>query len=396
VSATLPSSASVVIIGGGIIGTSIAFHLAEAGVEDVLLLERDELAHGSTSKATGGIRSSFVDPANAAMGLRGLERYARFEADHGSDIGFRRNGYLYLLSDARYVEAFTEIVERQHRLGLRASMVTPQRAQELSPLVDGSELLAAAWFPDEAMATPEAAVTGYAQSARRLGARIARHHEVTGIELTGGAVSTVHTAHGSCATDTVVCAAGPWSARVGAMMGIDIPVSPVRRQVAFAEAPPNPSAGPLAPSPLTIDFPSSFYFHSEGANGVILSWADPAQPPGFDQRYQADGWMEKMAAIAARRAPSLLDVGIRSGWAGLYEVTPDGNQIIERSEHVDGLFIATGFSGHGFMMGPATGEIVRDLYLDRVPEFDLGSFRLDRFAEPSAGPSSRVGEPIVI
>jgi sarcosine oxidase subunit beta len=371
----LPESASVVIIGGGVIGTSIACHLASSGVTDVVLIERDELASGSTCKAAGGVRATFSNPANIEIGLRGLEVYSQFNEMYGQDIDFSRDGYLYLLWDQDSVDNFTEQVALQNHYGVPSVIVDPVEAQRISPLISIEGMAAACWSPRDGKATPEAVTMGYAANARRHGARIVRHCEVLDIASDAGTITEVITSHGRITTNTVVCAAGAWSGQIGDMVGITIPVTPVRRQIAFTEA----LAELPARSPsLTIDFPSNFYFHPEGS-GLLLGWSDPNQAPGFNLRFELEDWLVGLGEVAERCAPAVLDYGIRSGWAGLYEVTPDRNQIIDRSTEVDGLIIATGYSGHGFLMGPATGEIVRDLYHRVTPRYDITGFALDRF-----------------
>jgi sarcosine oxidase subunit beta len=373
---TVPDRASVVVIGGGVIGTSIAYHLAASGVTDVVLVERDELASGSTCKAAGGVRATFSNPANIAIGLRGLEVYAQFSELYGQDIDFSRDGYLYLLSDQASLDNFTEQVAIHNRYGVPSSIIEPDEAQRISPLIRTDDMVGACWSPRDAKATPESVVMGYAASARRAGARIVRHCEVLDVTRQGATITGVVTSLGTIATNTVVCAAGAWSGVIGDMLGVTIPVTPVRRQIAFTE----PLADLPASSPsLTIDFPSNFYFHPEG-NGLLLGWSDPAEQPGFNLKFELDDWLMGVGEIAERCAPAVLDYGIRTGWAGLYEVTPDCNQIIDRPADIDGLLIATGYSGHGFLMGPATGEIIRDLYHGRTPGYDISGFTLDRFA----------------
>ena len=374
---TVPSRASVVIVGGGVIGTSIAYHLAASGVSDVVLIERDELGSGSTCKAAGGVRATFSNPANIAIGLRGLEVFARFSELYGQDIDFRRDGYLYLLSDQASLDNFTEQVALHNSRGVPSVIIDPQEAKRISPLIRTDDMIAACWSPRDGKATPEAVVMGYAVAARRHGARIVRHCEVLDITRQGSTITGVITSRGVIATSTVVCAAGAWSRQIGAMLDVTIPVTPVRRQIAFTE----PVADLPATSPsLTIDFPSNFYFHSEG-NGLLLGWSDPNQQPGFNLRFELEDWLMGVGEIAERCAPAVLDYGIRTGWAGLYEVTPDCNQIIDRPGDIDGLLIATGYSGHGFLMAPATGEIIRDLYHGKTPSFDISGFTLDRFAD---------------
>lgn len=376
----LPSTASVVVIGGGVIGASIAFNLAQAGVTDVVVLERDTLGSGSTCKAAGGVRASFSHPVNVQMGMRGLEVYSRFAQDFGQEIEFRRNGYLYVLADQTEVDVFTESVAVQNANGVPSRMVGPSEAKQISPLLEVADVLAAAWSPDDACATPEGVVMGYASAARSLGARFVQHCTVEAIETHNDAVSAVVTPLGTIRTPAVVCAAGAWSRSIGDMVGTDLPVLPKRRQVGFTA--PHPATP--ARSPLTIDFASSFYFHPEGG-GLMFGWANPDEPVGFNLEFDLETWLPMFAPVVQRRAPAILDMNISSGWSGLYEVTPDENQIIGRSADVHGFFYATGFSGHGFLMGPATGEIIRDLILEREPRYDITGFDVRRFAVAATG-----------
>ncbi len=371
----LPARARVVIVGGGIIGTSIAFHLAQAGVTDVVLLEAEQLGSGSTCKAAGGIRASFSTPENIAMGLRGLDVFSTFAEEFDQEVDFRRWGYLYLLSDQQNMEIFTESVAIQNAYGVPSRMIDPAEAKQISPLISTEGLIGACWSPGDGKATPEAAVFGYAKAARRLGARLITGCAVTGIESTGGTIGGVQTALGAIATDTVICAAGAWSRAIGDMVGVSLPVRPVRRQIAFT----GPIEGIPRVGPLTIDFPSTFYFHPEG-DGILMGWANPHEPEAFNLHFDLEEWFAGFADVVALRTPALLDVGIQGGWAGLYEDTPDHNQIIGRAQAVPGFLFATGYSGHGFQMGPATGEIIRDLYLGREPGFDIACFNVARFA----------------
>jgi sarcosine oxidase subunit beta len=206
--------------------------------------------------------------------------------------------------------------------------------------------------------------------------------DVTGIETAGGAVSGVATSHGTVRTETVVCAAGPWSAAVGDMAGVPLPVVPYRRQVLFTE----PVAGLPERIPMTIDFATTFYFHGEG-RGLLMGMSDPDEPPSF--RLDTDDvWLPRLTAAMGHRAPSLLDVGVTGGWAGLYEVTPDHNALIGAASTTPGFLYATGFSGHGFLQAPAVGEVVRDLVLGREPFVDVTPLSVDRFAG-GAGPDEQ-------
>jgi sarcosine oxidase subunit beta len=362
-----------VIIGGGVMGASIAFHLAEAGVRDVLVLERAALGSGSTSKAAGGVRAQFSDELNIALGARSLEAFTRFGTRPGQEIDLRQVGYLFLLSAPEHVAAFERDVALQNELGVTSRMIDVREAKQLSPLIDPDGLLAAAFSPEDGHCTPESVVLGYAVAARRLGATLLTGVSVTGLEAKGDQVATVVTDAGAIRAGTVICAAGAWSGEVGEMAGIRLPVTPLRRQVIFTE--PIPDLAPVVP--FTIDFASTFYFHREGP-GLLLGMSDPIQEPGFHLDYSPD-WLPRLGAAIGRRAPRLLDVGLTSGWAGLYEDTPDHNALIGRGRSPSNFLYATGFSGHGFLQAPAVGEIIRDLYLDRAPFIDVSPLSAQRF-----------------
>ncbi|HET6395007.1 MAG TPA: FAD-binding oxidoreductase [Blastococcus sp.] len=380
----LPSSASVVVIGGGVMGLSTAFHLASRGVRDVVLLDKGGLGSGSTSKAAGGVRAQFSDPVNVALGARSLETFCNFPALFGQEIDLHQVGYLFLLSTPESVAAFETNVALQNDLGVPSRMVGVEEARRLSPLIDTGGLLAAAYSPTDGHCTPESVVLGYASAARRAGATLLPHCAATGIDVVDGRIAGVRTGAGTIRTDTVVCAAGAWSAEVGSWVGVDLPVAPLRRQVLVTE--PFPGLAPR--TPFTIDFDTSFYFHGEG-RGLLLGMSDPDEAPGFALT-RSDGWLPRLAAAIGRRAPALAEVGIASGWAGLYEMTPDHNALIGRAETVENFLYAAGFSGHGFLMGPAVGEVVRDLYLGEEPFVDVTGLSAARFAGTDVRPELNI------
>jgi sarcosine oxidase subunit beta len=365
----LPDRACVVVIGGGVVGLSAAHHLAASGVRDVVLVERAELGSGSTCKAAGGVRAQFSDAVNIELGLRSLRAFETFREEFGQEIDLHQVGYLFLLDDQEHVELFETSVSLQRELGVPSRMIEVAEAKRLSPLIDTEGLLAAAYSPTDGHCTPESVVLGYATAARRHGATILRHTEVVGIERDGDTIMGVQTARGTIATGTVVCAAGPWSAAVGAMAGIELPVTAERREILVTE--PIPGLDPR--TPFTIDFATSFYFHAEG-QGLLMGMSDP----------------ELIPAAVERRAPSLSEVGVASGWAGLYENTPDHNALIGEAEGVERFLYATGFSGHGFLMGPAVGEVVRDLYHGHRPVVDVGALDVRRFRNSATRPEHNI------
>ncbi len=368
----LPESASVVIIGGGVMGCSAAFHLAEAGVE-VVLLERAELGSGSTSRAAGGVRAQFSDALNVQIAQRSLAAFGDFAARPGWEIDFKRVGYLFVLSRESDVATFEVNVAMQNAYGVPSRMLSPREARRLCPLIAGEDILAAAFSPEDGHVTPEAVVQGYAYAARGLGAEIRAGCEALDIESAAGEVTAVVTSEGTIRTGTVVCAAGAWSRRCGQMVGVELPVVPLRRQILFTE----PLGGLPDELPMTIDFATTFYFHREGP-GLLFGMSDPNETPGFELE-TSDAWIPGVLEVAARRAPVIAEAGIRGGWAGLYEVTPDHTAIIGESREISRFLYATGFSGHGFLQGPAIGEILRDLVLGRPPFVDVSALSVERF-----------------
>jgi sarcosine oxidase, subunit beta len=380
----LPSHASVVVIGGGVIGLSTAYHLASSRVRDVVLLDKDALGSGSTSKAAGGVRAQFSDPVNIALGARSLETFRNFSSLFGQEIDLHQVGYLFLLDSPEAVTIFEGNVALQNDLGIPTRMIGVAEARQLSPLITTDGLLAAVFSPTDGHCTPESVVLGYASAARRAGATLLPHCAATGIDVQDGRILAVRTGVGTIRTDTVVCAAGAWSAEVGSWVGVDLPVTPLRRQILVTE--PVPGLDP--DTPFTIDFATTFYFHAEG-EGLLLGMSDPAETPGF-KLTRSDAWLPRLGAAIEKRAPALSEVGIASGWAGLYEMTPDHNALIGRADPVENFLYATGFSGHGFLMGPAVGEVVRDLYLGEQTFVDVSGLSAARFASADTRPELNI------
>jgi len=354
-------SAEVVVIGGGAMGASVAWHLRELGIDDVLLLERDSLASGSTSKSAGGIRAQFADELNIRIALRSLDEFERMEG-----IDLRQHGYLFLLDNDADLRRFQDALALQHSLGVPSRELSVAEALEIVPQLDPDGLLAATFCDLDGYATPETVVQWYAR-----GLNVQQGCPATAIEVSGGRVVAVETPKGRIATGTVVCCAGAWSAEVAATAGIELPVKGEPRWMFFT-----PEDGGLPERlPLTIDFTTSFYFHREGP-GLV-----------FGGREQT---LEELAVPASRRLPALLDLPVQSSWWGYYEVSPDHNAIVGESAEVSRFLYATGFSGHGFQQAPAVGEHVAELVAGREPTLDLSAFSLERFARGEARPETFV------
>jgi sarcosine oxidase, subunit beta len=383
VSAALPERAEVVIVGGGVMGTSIAFHLAEAGVRDVLLLERDALASGSTSRAAGGVRTQFSDELNIRIAMRSIDAFMHFGERPGWEIDLHQVGYLFALTTPEQVSAFEQSIELQQRLGVPSRLLTPDEAGVLNPLIRLDDVLAAAFCPLDGHATPEAAVQGYASAARIHGASLVTGCSVDAIEVEDGDVRAVVTSRGRVETGTVICTAGAWSRSVGEMAGFELDVTPLRRQVLVTE--PVPDLPPVLP--MTIDFANGFYFHREGRG--LLMGVNFTEQPGFKLEYD-DGWLPELFEAIEHRAPSLGTIGVQSTWAGLYEVSPDHNALIGEAPDISRFLYATGFSGHGFLQAPAVGEIVRDLVLEREPFVDVSALSADRFSRGDQRPERNI------
>jgi sarcosine oxidase subunit beta len=386
----VPPRAEVVVVGGGVMGVSTAFHLAEAGVGGVVLLERDALAGGSTSKAAGGVRAQFSDALNVALGARSLEAFEDFSRRPGGEIDLRQVGYLFLLTTPEDVAGYEASVRLQNSLGVNSRILTAREAAALAPIVATDDVLAAAFHARDGYCTPESVVQGYATGARAHGALVITGIEVTGIERDGDAVRAVRTSAGPIATGVVVNCAGAWAGQIGAMAGVDLPVTPLRRQIVVTEPLPDALRALVPPTmPMTIDVASTFYLHPEGPASLLVGMSYAGERPGF-RMGMSDDWLPDLTAAVERRAPALLDVGVAHGWSGLYENSPDHNAMIGESSAVSRFLYATGFSGHGFLQGPAVGEVLRDLYLGRAPFVDVAPLSADRFASGTNRPEHNI------
>ena len=372
-------TADVVIIGGGCMGASVAWHLTKLGITDVLLLEREaQLGTGSTGRNAGGVRHQFSHEANIALSIESITLLEHFEHAVGHPADLHQDGYLFLLNTESSVETFRKNVELQRRHGIDVAWLDPKDAATLAPGLDAHGVVAATFCQRDGIADPNGVTMGFAKAAQAGGATIERNTEVIGISSEAGRVTGVLTNHGAVTAPVVVNAAGPYSRAVGRLAGIDVPVDPYRRHIFIAQA----AAGVPNTRIMVIDFESTFYFHREGA-GVLFGMGDPDEASTFDTTVQWD-FLPKVVDVAVRRLPALGDASISHAWAGLYEVTPDANPLIGPAPGAEGFFLITGFSGHGFQHSPAAGRILADLIAGRDPKFDLSPFAPDRFSRGSA------------
>lgn len=373
----LPKIADVVIVGGGCMGAATAYYLAARGVR-VVLLEREKfLAMGSTGRNAGGVRYQFSTEVNIRLSMYSLDVIARFEEIFGISADYHPIGYLFLLTTPREVEVFKANVVLQNRLGVHdARFLEPNEIAQLVPLVNLDGVIGGTFCPRDGLADPNSVTQGFAKGARSRGAQIETETTVTGIKLEGGRVSVVETNRGEIATRVVVNCAGPWAAQIGTMVGLDIPIVPLRRQFFTTDALPQIPRH----HPMTIEFANSMYFHPEGV-GLLVGMSNPDEKPGDTYAIDEEFHL-KMLERALYRLPLLENARVASQIAGLYEITPDAHPILAQARAVPGFYIAAGFSGHGFQHSPATGKVMSELILDgRATTIDISTLDLERFAE---------------
>ena len=375
----LPRTADVVVIGGGVVGCSIGYHLARRGRRDVLVLERDAVGSGTTSKAAGGIRAQFGTETEIRFSLESIAVFERFAEEFGVDIGYRKIGYLFLVSDPGDLAGFETRMALQRRLGVDVRRIAPAEARALVPGLRVDDLIAAVWGPGDGVAGPAEVTEGFARRARELGVRIVEGIEVAAIALERGRVTGVRTRQGDVAAAVVVNAAGPAAARVAALAGVAIPVHPRRRHIFYTE----PFPELPGPVPLTTDRATGFYFRKE-MEQLLLSPGD-VEDVGDDRTAPVD-WSraEETVEKALHRLPVIEKARIAGGWAGLRPLTPDDHALIGWAPGVEGLFLAVGFGGHGFQHSPATGRYVAEWLCEGRPSLDLSLFDPGRFARGAA------------
>jgi sarcosine oxidase subunit beta len=379
----MAKSADVVIIGAGIVGSSIAFHLTEAGVRNVLVIEREtRQGLGSTGKSMGGVRAQFATDVNIRMSIYSIPFFARFEDATGHPSGYKPHGYLFMATNEAHLNYLRKNSARQKALGLKnVELLAPDDIRKVLPQLRSDDIIGGSFCPTDGFVDPDSVMTGFMARAIERGAQLWRGTEVTSICTEHATISGVTTTNGDVQAPIVVNAAGPWAAAVARMAGADLPVQPLRRMLVLTE----PFSGLPERLPMMIDMSTGWHFRQEGL-GLLMAWAGSDQQPGFRADFDP-AFIEKILTHAAARVPVFenLAVNPRRCWAGLYEMSPDHHAILGPAPDVRGFYFANGFSGHGVMHSPATGRIIADLIVHGETHIiDAQDLNVQRFAEGRA------------
>ena len=373
-------TADVVVLGGGSTGTSAAFQLARRRYGKVVLVERDSVGAGPTAKSIGIIRLHYSHEPLIRLAARSLELFEGFEGLTGATADFTRCGFL-LLAPEREMGVLRANVELQHRFGIGSSVLTPPEIAALDPRMALDDVAGAAWEPKSGFADGYATATGFAAAARREGAEIWEKTAVQRLIVDGGRVRAVQTARGEISTPAVLAACGPWTPALLQPLGVNVPIQSSRQQVVQLATPP----GFGALGVVIEDLAQGFYVRPEAGNtvlaGVLEEEAEQiVSPDAFDRGVDLD-FVERVGQMWARRYPGAQDAEVRRGYASLYDITPDWQPVLGAVDGIGGLYIAAGFSGHGFKLSPGLGEVLAAIIAGETAGIDVSMFRLSRFAE---------------
>jgi sarcosine oxidase subunit beta len=375
------TSADYVVIGGGCIGVSVAWHLAKRKAGKVVLLERNEfLGTESTGKCAGGIRAQFSTEINARLSLLSIDVFERWADIIGEPLQYRQWGYCFLLTSDALVASFKKSHAMWTRLGMKVDWLTPAQVEAKLPYVNIEGVQGATFHQRDGFGDPNDITMGYAKRARELGVVVETGAEVLEItrDQSGRRVTGVKTSKGEIKAGTVILCTGAWTRKLGGMVGVDVPIEPIRRQIIVTD-----KFDEIAdPFPMTVDLSTTLYFHRE-SGGVLIGMSDQTETAGFETGFNEE-YGEKMLLTAMERAPVLANASPKHKWAGLYEVTPDHHPIIDRLGPIENVYACAGFSGHGLMHAPAAGLVTSELVLDgKAKSLDIGQLALDRFSDPS-------------
>ncbi|HXB69831.1 MAG TPA: FAD-binding oxidoreductase [Candidatus Acidoferrales bacterium] len=372
-------SADVIVIGGGIVGSSVAYHLTEAGCRHVLVIEREShQGKGSTGKSMGGVRAQFSTIPSIRMSLYSIPFFSTFDEVMGHPSGYRPQGYLFVATQERHMQYLRDNYARQVEAGLKqVQLMKPDDVIHLAPELRSDDIIGGSFCATDGFVDPHSVMTGFMQKAMERGVSLLRNAEVTAIQTDARGVCGVETSQGPVAGRTVVNCAGAWAGLVAKQAGVDLPVEPLRRML----VPTEPFDKVSHRSPMVVDMTTGFHYRPEGL-GLLLAWNDPEETPGFKTNFDP-AFIEKILTRGVDRLPVLeeAEVNPKRAWAGLYEMTPDHHPVLGPVADLPGFFLANGFSGHGVMHSPATGRILADLIVHGKSDLvDTGLLGLDRFA----------------
>jgi sarcosine oxidase subunit beta len=376
----MSETADVVIIGGGIVGSSIAYHLSEQGCKSILIIEREEKQGlGSTSKSMGGVRAQFATSINIQMSLYSIDFFSRFEEATGQTADYRAHGYLFAATKESHLDYLKKNREKQIALGLKnVEMLSREEIIKMLPQMRSDDIIGGSFCPTDGFVDPNGVLTGYTKRAKERGVRVLLNTEVTGMSTKNGEITGVRTTNGDVSARVVVNAAGPWAGLIAKLARIELPVKPLRRQIVKTQ---RCDFLPVK-FPMLIDMSNGFHFRREG-EAILMAWPDDEETYGFKTAFTPE-FIEKILTHAVNRVSQFADLPVnpRQCWAGMYEVSPDHHAIIGPSPEIKGLFFANGFSGHGVMHSPATGRIISDQILHgRCDVIDATPLGIERFAQ---------------
>jgi sarcosine oxidase subunit beta len=371
----MKSRAECVIIGGGVVGTAIAYYLAKGGMTDCVLVEADYLSSGATGRCGGGIRQQWSTEANTRLAIESVREFSTLEDELGADIEFLQGGYLVLAYTDEDVAQFEKNVALQQGLGLDVSILTPDEITErVVPQLNTDGVRMATYCPSDASANPFLTTMAYADAARRLGVEVELFTPVKRVLTEHGKVTGVETSRGTISTPLVVNVAGSHSVPIAATAGVNLPITPYRRQILVTE--------PLERffHPMIISFSLGVYFRQVRHGSVIGGFGDPEEPAGFNQTSSLE-FLTTMSSKIAFLMPRLRSVKVVRQWGGLYDLTPDAQPILGETDGVEGFFQASGFSGHGFMIAPKVAMLVAQVVAGQKPDLDISRLNARRLAE---------------
>lgn len=372
-------TADAVVIGGGVMGTSIAFNLARRRLGKVILLEKNTICSGTSAKSSAIVRTHYTTPATASMALMSRRIFERWADEVGGECGFVKTGMLFIGHPSNR-EGVERTLAMNQALGIEARPVDAGEVRDLAPLLRVPEGAPAVWEPHSGYGSPHEVASSFARRFTELGGEIRQSTAVTGIETAGGRVRAVRTPTGEIASAHVVIAAGPWANAVGRLAGLELPVVASRESVVTLR--PSFEVGRY---PVTADLVNEVYLRPETGNLILVGSTRDTEAPGNPDDYEDRpdlAFSTDVVERLARLMPAAAEAGIAGGWSGMYEVSPDWNPIMGTAASVAGLHYAVGFSGHGFKLSPVVGVLMAEQVADgRAATLDITSYRLERFAE---------------